>query len=156
MIQAPNELSKVIENINEAKARTMIFFVATGFPSSKGDDDTSTDILDVEGYEVVWKVLVAKAVAEGVDSLKVGIVNFDSTALEVRNIQERTKLGLNLSATFIDRLAGTIDLSYRLRRLHHGVPARNCAVLGNENEECLLAGGHLEAAGVVKDGAGWS
>src|SRR5206468_11901123 len=102
------------------------------------------------------KVLVAEAVAECVNPLKFGIVDLNSTALEIRDIQEHAELGLNQSATFIDRFAGAVDLDYRLRRLHGGVPPRIRAVLGNEEEERLLARRHFEAAGVVKDSAGWS
>ena len=134
----------------------MLFIITAWFALSEGDHDTSTDILDVEGDEVMGKVLVAEAVAECVNPLKFGIVDLNSTALEIRDIQEHAELGLNQSATFIDRFAGAVDLDYCLRRLDGGIPPRNRAVLGNEKEDRLLARRHFEAAGVVKDRSGWS
>ena len=156
MIQAPNQPPKGIKNGDEAEARTMLFIITAWFAPSEGDHDTSTDILDVEGDKVMGKVLVAKAGAKCMNPLELGIVNLNSTALEISDIQERTELGLNQSATFIDRFAGAVDLDYCLRRLDGGVPPRNRAVLGNEKEDRLLARRHFEAAGVVKDGSSWS
>jgi hypothetical protein len=134
----------------------MVFVVTALFALCECDYETSTDILYVEGNKVVLKVLVAESVAQCVYSLKFGIVDLDSAALEVGDIEKCTELGLNQSTTLIDGLAGAIDLDYRFRRFDRRIPPRNRAILGYEEENRLLAGRDFETARVVKDGAGWS
>ena len=60
-IQAPNELPKGIEDRHEAEAGTMFFIVTALFAFCECDNETSADILYVEGNEVVLKVLVAES-----------------------------------------------------------------------------------------------
>ena len=132
----------------------MVFIMTSRRAMGKRHDQISADILDIEGRPVLIEARVAEsAVIVGAQQVETGVEDLDPPRLEVGRVKYRSAANLCNGAPFVHCFASAILENDGIGRVHGGIPARNRAILGHEQEEGLGAGAYQKSSRRIEDGS---
>ena len=103
-------------------------------PLRKRDVEVASDVLDAEGCETLWKMVIG----EGAYKVKIRVEHLDGSEAEIGGKEERSGGIAADSQSFVDRAFTYVRSIYCQDGMgpvdEIGVPAGYCAIFGVKNE----------------------
>src|SRR5882724_631424 len=146
------------EDFNEAETVTGDIIVPGGVLLGVGDEESATDVLNIERREAVGDFLGFERLFSKAHALEVGVIDFNSRGTEIGNVEKFVAVDFAGGCAFVDgavrgAVIGVVNDEYGILS---AIPAGDRSVFRGKDEVSGFAGSNqkVREAAIINDACG--